>query len=129
MQENDGWYLEPYQRIPGQATSFLDHIQRGYVSFHSKFPPNFTQAKFHSNFCGARFLCRIELTENDPDALLLFSGGVTRKDAGPRSEGQSYWIVADSNNWFGREFEFFQNFEEFTKYKFLFLRKSSELSM
>ncbi|KAL5099892.1 hypothetical protein RYX36_004219 [Vicia faba] len=34
-------------------------------------------------------------------ALLLFSGGVTGKDAGPRSEAQSYWAVADFKGWFG----------------------------
>jgi hypothetical protein len=31
----------------------------------------------------------------------LFSGGETRKDAGPRSEAQSYWAIAESKGWFG----------------------------
>ncbi|MBA0751827.1 hypothetical protein Gogos_000725, partial [Gossypium gossypioides] len=45
----------------------------------------------------------IESTALDDEALLLFSGGETRKDAGPRSEAQSYWTVADSEGWFGKE--------------------------
>lgn len=57
---------------PGEAQSFLDHIQLG-----------------------------IEETALDPDALLLFSGGQTRRAAGPRSEGLSYWVVAEAANWFG----------------------------
>ena len=35
-------------------------------------------------------------------SLLIFSGGQSRRDAGPRSEGVSYWIVADDYNWFGK---------------------------
>ena len=37
----------------------------------------------------------------DPTALLLFSGGQTRGQAGPRSEGGSYWAVAQQRQWFG----------------------------
>lgn len=37
----------------------------------------------------------------DPHALLLFSGGQTRLVAGTRSEGASYWGVADALQWFG----------------------------
>ena len=37
----------------------------------------------------------------DPNALLIFSGGETRRDAGPRSEGASYWQVANAADWFG----------------------------
>jgi hypothetical protein len=37
----------------------------------------------------------------DPRALLMFSGGETRQEAGPKSEGQSYWIVADAADWYG----------------------------
>ncbi|KAL6318409.1 hypothetical protein AAG906_041172 [Vitis piasezkii] len=46
----------------------------------------------------------LESYQKHPDdgALLLFSGGETRKDAGPRSEAQSYWAVAESEGWFGQ---------------------------
>lgn len=43
----------------------------------------------------------IELAARDERALLLFSGGMTRSGAGPRSESQSYWEVADALNWRG----------------------------
>ena len=68
----DAWFLEPYQKHPGQASSFVDHIRAG-----------------------------VEAAAGDDDALLLFSGGETRQDAGPRSEAQSYWNVAESKDWFG----------------------------
>eukprot|EP00878_Enallax_costatus_P025358 GHUV01027129.1.p1 GENE.GHUV01027129.1~~GHUV01027129.1.p1 ORF type:complete len:232 (+),score=67.51 GHUV01027129.1:983-1678(+) len=66
------WFLEEYQKIPGQAQTFLDHIRLG-----------------------------IETAAADPNALLLFSGGQTRQAAGPRSEGLSYWMVAEAAGWFG----------------------------
>lgn len=59
-------------QVAGEAQSFLDHIRLG-----------------------------IEAAAHDPSALLLFSGGQTRKAAGPRSEGLSYWLVAEAADWFG----------------------------
>ena len=37
----------------------------------------------------------------DPDALLVFTGGYSRPGAGPRSEAQSYYWIADHLGWFG----------------------------
>ncbi|OVA03487.1 protein of unknown function DUF218 [Macleaya cordata] len=70
----DSWFLESYQKHPGQAATFLTHIKEG-----------------------------VEVAAKDDGALLLFSGGETRKDAGPRSEAQSYWAVAESKGWFGKQ--------------------------
>ncbi|XP_050213240.1 uncharacterized protein C57A10.07 [Mercurialis annua] len=72
VDKEDSWFLEPYQKNPGQAATFVTHIQEG-----------------------------VEIVAKDDEALLLFSGGETRKDAGPRSEAQSYWTVAESKGWFG----------------------------
>ncbi|KAL6218119.1 hypothetical protein ACLB2K_011336 [Fragaria x ananassa] len=74
VDKEDSWFLESYQKNPGQASTFLAHIQEG-----------------------------IETASKDNAALLLFSGGETRRDAGPRSEAQSYWAVAESKGWFGKE--------------------------
>ncbi|GAA0148674.1 hypothetical protein LIER_08053 [Lithospermum erythrorhizon] len=74
VDKEDAWYLEPYQKHPGQAATFVEHIEKG-----------------------------VELAENDDEALLLFSGGETRKNAGPRSEAQSYWTVAEAKGWFGNQ--------------------------
>lgn len=60
--------------MEGEAQSFLDHIRLG-----------------------------IETAAGDPTALLLFSGGQTRKAAGPRSEGLSYWLVAEAAGWWGHK--------------------------
>ena len=69
--KESSWFLEEYQKVPGEAQSFLDHIKLG-----------------------------IQAAAADPDALLLFSGGQTRRAAGPRSEGLSYWVVAEAAGWF-----------------------------
>ncbi|GAB2290003.1 hypothetical protein Dimus_024300 [Dionaea muscipula] len=74
VDSEDSWFMESYQRHPGQAATFLAHIVEG-----------------------------VEAAAKDDAALLLFSGGETRKDAGPRSEAQSYWAVAESKGWFGKE--------------------------
>lgn len=63
----------PFTCFPGEAQSFLDHIELG-----------------------------IKAAAADPTALLLFSGGQTRRAAGPRSEGLSYWVVAEAADWYGR---------------------------
>jgi len=43
----------------------------------------------------------VEIAAKNNEALLVFSGGETRISGGPRSEGQSYWWVADAHTWFG----------------------------
>ncbi|KAF5809498.1 hypothetical protein HanXRQr2_Chr04g0157841 [Helianthus annuus] len=72
VDKEDSWFLESYQKNAGQAATFVAHIKEG-----------------------------VESAVRDEEALLLFSGGETRKDAGPRSEAQSYWMVAESKGWFG----------------------------
>jgi hypothetical protein len=44
----------------------------------------------------------IDIASRDDMSLLLFSGGMTRAGAGPRSESQSYWEVADALRWHGK---------------------------
>ncbi|KAG2217244.1 hypothetical protein INT45_012192 [Circinella minor] len=66
LYKDDDWILEPFQR-GGQVTTFIKHIQKG-----------------------------IEVAKSDPNAVLIFSGGQTRTEAGPRSEGQSYWMIAEA---------------------------------
>ncbi len=41
----------------------------------------------------------VDLAARDPSSLLVFSGGQTRAEAGPRSEAQSYWCIADWFRW------------------------------
>lgn len=51
----------------GQVPAFLAHIKRG-----------------------------VDIAANDSNSLLVFSGGQTRPGAGPRSEGATYWLTADT---------------------------------
>jgi hypothetical protein len=44
----------------------------------------------------------VELTTADVKSLLVFSGGQTRLEAGPKSEAQSYWMIADHFCWWWR---------------------------
>jgi hypothetical protein len=43
----------------------------------------------------------VELAARDPAAHLIFSGGQTRAEAGPRSEAQGYYWLADHFGWWG----------------------------
>jgi len=45
----------------------------------------------------------VELANEDKKALLVFSGGQTRLEAGPKSEAQSYWMIANHHfRWWAR---------------------------
>ncbi|HXG46087.1 MAG TPA: hypothetical protein VNO52_00555 [Methylomirabilota bacterium] len=43
----------------------------------------------------------VEQAAADPRALLIFSGGQTRAEAGPRSEALGYWRIAAGLAWWG----------------------------
>jgi hypothetical protein len=70
--ENDSWFLESYQRSPGQAEALVAQMRRG-----------------------------VEALKANPRALLIFSGGKTRADAGSVSEATSYWQASRALDWFG----------------------------
>jgi hypothetical protein len=73
-EDASSWLLLDYQKdVPGQAHSFFEHIRLG-----------------------------VDLAADNPHAMLLFSGGKTRRDAGPRAEAMGYWLVAEGEGWFGR---------------------------
>jgi hypothetical protein len=56
----------------------------------------------------------VELAAVDPEWLLLFAGGQTEGLAGPRCEGQGYWLVADYFDWFGHQVRERATTEEFS---------------
>lgn len=64
---DDAWHLLEYQKGSGLPEAILTHIKEG-----------------------------LKVAENDPSALLVFSGGETRRDVGPISEGASYYAVTDA---------------------------------
>ncbi|CCH46638.1 hypothetical protein BN7_6233 [Wickerhamomyces ciferrii] len=69
---NDGsntedWFLESFQVEGHDHLLFIEHIKIG-----------------------------IKELQKDPEALLLFSGGQTKKQAGPISEAQSYYLLAEN---------------------------------
>eukprot|EP01038_Epipyxis_sp_PR26KG_P005874 gene5874-8101_t len=68
--DDSGWYLLAYQRDQGFPSIITSHIKKG-----------------------------IELMKTDPNALLLFSGGETRRDVGPISEAASYYFLAEDKKW------------------------------
>lgn len=43
----------------------------------------------------------VEEAAKSPDAILVISGGQTRKEAGPISEALSYWLVCEFYGWWG----------------------------
>lgn len=71
---DNSWYLLPYQRGVGYPEIIMSHIKNGILK-----------------------------TTMDPYSILVFSGGETRKDVGPISEGLSYYYVAKNQHWFPKE--------------------------
>jgi hypothetical protein len=67
---DEGWYLLDYQKGQGYPSIITSHIQTG-----------------------------IKLANQDSSAILLFSGGQTRKDVGPLSEAASYYYLAEEKQW------------------------------
>lgn len=43
----------------------------------------------------------VRLAADDRRSMLMFSGGMTRIHAGPRSEAVSYWLYSDAHDWYG----------------------------
>ena len=70
--DESNWALEPHQLLEGEAKAFMEHMERGVR----------------------------ELAKN-PRAMLVFSGGKTRREAGAISEASSYWQVSRAFDWFG----------------------------
>ncbi|RIA93307.1 hypothetical protein C1645_690803 [Glomus cerebriforme] len=68
-ENEENWILEDYQKGNGQVNTFIKHIKKG-----------------------------VELVKENEESLLIFSGGETRPSAGPRSEAQSYYALAQSLN-------------------------------
>mmetsp|Transcript_1624 Transcript_1624/g.2421 ORF Transcript_1624/g.2421 Transcript_1624/m.2421 type:complete len:345 (-) Transcript_1624:40-1074(-) len=69
------WWLYDYQRNRGLPQAIVSHIQAG-----------------------------IKLALEDEKSLLVFSGGETRSQTGPETEGGSYFRVADALHlWHGRD--------------------------
>ncbi|KAL7753340.1 hypothetical protein RI367_001115 [Sorochytrium milnesiophthora] len=74
--DEQNWALEPYQRGQQPTSVILDFM-----------------AHIHAGIAAAK---------RDPNALLVFSGGVTRGQAyGPLSEGVGYWAAAEADRWNG----------------------------
>ena len=67
--EADKWWVLQSFQI-GEPPFYIEHIRRGIVH-----------------------------AANNPDALLIFSGGQTRQEAGEWSEAKTYHEIAKSSNW------------------------------
>ncbi len=70
--DDTNWALESYQLLEGEAKTFIEHMELG-----------------------------VKEVAKNPNALLLFSGGKTKSDAGAISEASSYWQVSKAFDWFG----------------------------
>ena len=65
--DESDWFLLPYQKHRGLPAAILAHIKAG-----------------------------IQVAKEDPNSLLLFSGGETRASTGPLTEGASYYRVVEA---------------------------------
>jgi hypothetical protein len=60
----------------------------------------------------------VDAATADPSAILVFSGGQSRERAGPRTEAQSYWMVAEQLNWWGNSVRNRTTTEEYARDSF-----------
>ncbi len=73
-----------FDRLDSDEGWFLKHFQAG-------------EGRFYVDHVRAG----VELAARDPESLLVFAGGQSDPLAGPRSEGQGYWLIADNAGWYG----------------------------
>ena len=74
--EVEDWLIEPFQS--GETPTFIEHAQAGVQ---------------HLNDC----------LVNDEDAILVFSGGATKRSrACDKTEGQSYLVSPKDASWYSR---------------------------
>ena len=66
------WFLEEYQKTEGQGRALMAQMRAG-----------------------------VHAIASNPEALLVFSGGKTRLDAGSVGEAASYWLASRAARWFG----------------------------
>ena len=43
----------------------------------------------------------VELAAKRPEAMLMFSGAATEREAGPLTEALGYWRIAEWHGWWG----------------------------
>jgi hypothetical protein len=67
--DESDWFLLDYQKKQGLPAAIVAHIKAG-----------------------------IHAAAEDPKSLLIFSGGETRAQTGPETEGASYYRIADAMN-------------------------------
>lgn len=87
--KTEDWWLESFQVEGHDHLLFIEHIKIG-----------------------------IEKLKEDPKALLLFSGGQTKKQAGPVSEAQSYYALAEKLDFITDETKDRVSTEEFARDSF-----------
>ena len=86
--------------MPGQVDTFLEHMRvRRRSASRSRTPCHpLLKHQTSGSLCAPQ--AGVEAAAANPAALLLFSGGATRAQAGPLSEGASYWAVTNAAHWF-----------------------------
>lgn len=73
-----------FDNLTDDASWFLKHFQAGEGPYYVQ-----------------HVRAGVELAAADPRALLVFAGGQTDSAAGPRTEAQGYWLIAEHHGWYG----------------------------
>lgn len=98
--------------IPGHAIYVAPDFERPYQDESWALEP-YQQGE--TRFFLEHVTTGIELAESQSDALLIFSGGQTKQEAGPRSEASSYWLVAEHVVRWGKEVRSRATTEEYAR--------------
>jgi hypothetical protein len=76
---------ENFDNVAADRNWYLERFQRGEPRFYIE-----------------HIRHGVDLAARDSTSLLVFSGGQTREHAGPRSEAQSYWLIAEHFRWWSQ---------------------------
>lgn len=96
MSETDWKSLENLILVAGHAV----YVGRDFQ--HPEDDQNWTLQAFQKGeprFYIEHIRAGVNLAAEDSRSLLVFSGGQTRREAGPRTEAQSYWGLAEHFRW------------------------------
>jgi hypothetical protein len=82
--------------VAGHSVTISGHLEDAGVDERDWFLLDYQKGKGLPNAIEAHIRTGITEANNDPDSLLIFSGGETRAITGPFTEGSSYFHVADA---------------------------------
>jgi hypothetical protein len=85
--------------VPGHAVLRFDSVKTADTSDHSWYLLDYQRNQGFPQIISSHIQKALEILQSDDNSVLIFSGGQTRRDVGPYSEGISYYFLAHYKGW------------------------------